>query len=932
MGCKQRVVWLALAVAGWRAAAAAPATYDLRLVSHNLPPVLSAGDRISVRVEVANDGQVVWDPEEGFALSYHWIGESSDVEIWDGVRSPLPATVEPGSTASVTASVEVPRRAGLYRLVWDIVHENVLWVSEVDPTPVAGIRVRVEADYGFKIVSQSPPRFLTAGAKAGAQLVLENSGSREWPADGSVALSYHWRHASGDVVQWEGRRSPIPTNVAANQRVKVAVTIGAPRRAGLYRLEWDLVEEGVCWFSQRMAAPPPARLVMVLPGLAVGPGWWALLVLLAGAASVSVLVRGAPRPLVALFAAGDLLWCTASLAVKQAFVLAEAGARMTGEAWFLTIGGAAALVLVAGVLPRRLRPWARWLVVVLATLVLWGDALYLRFFHDLPSPAALAALHQVERVEASVGSLLTIRDLWMWLDLLPGAVLVMVASRLGGTTGRRSRRVAIALFAGAVAAGALAGVRCAAREPALLEQMFRRVQAARHIGLLNLHAVDGARHLRQADRHDLEATRFAEVVDWFAQRSSLRAGDGPWFAAAEGANLVMVQVESLQAFVVGLEVNGEEITPFLNRWRESALYFPGLADQTGQGRSSDSELATQASLLPMAGGAAAFRYAANDFTGLAEVLAGRGYGTLSAVPFEGGFWNRRLTHQAFGFQRSLFVDDFAGGERIGWGLNDRDFLAQASTRLAAAKRPFCAYLLTLSLHHPFAGFPEHLKVLDVSPWEGTPLGNYLHTMHFFDASLSAFLADLEKEGLADSTVIAIWGDHDAGFAWKPEVAAIMGVDFSSAGWYLSQEVPFFVKLPGLQGPRGERRAVAGHTDVAPTLLALLGVDPAPFAFVGRNLLGAGGEAPVVGEYGCWRDARHLFLQGDGSLEGGSCLEGANLQPVAAEACAESFAEARRTEASSALVLEYDLQETIHRELAARRARISHRVSLRGPQP
>ena len=90
--------------------------------------------------------------------------------------------------------------------------------------------------------------------------------------------------------------------------------------------------------------------------------------------------------------------------------------------------------------------------------------------------------------------------------------------------------------------------------------------------------------------------------------------------------------------------------------------------------------------------------------------------------------------------------------------------------------------------------------------------------------------------------------------------------------------------------------------------------------MGRNLLGTGGAAPVIGEYGCWRDARHLFLQGDGSLEGGSCLATTNLQRVPATACADSFAEARRTEANSTLVLEHDLQEAIHRELVARRGK------------
>jgi phosphoglycerol transferase MdoB-like AlkP superfamily enzyme len=367
--------------------------------------------------------------------------------------------------------------------------------------------------------------------------------------------------------------------------------------------------------------------------------------------------------------------------------------------------------------------------------------------------------------------------------------------------------------------------------------------------------------------------------------------------------------------VIGLRVGGQEVTPFLNAWRSRALWFSNVTDQTLQGRSSDSELASQTSLLPATEGAAAFRFAGNDYTGLAEVLVARGYRTLSAVPYEGDFWNRRATHRGYGFQSSLFRPDFAAGEQVGWGLSDRDFLGQMVPRLRTLPEPYAAYLLTLSLHHPFEGFPEHLKVLDVGRWQGTPFGNFLHTMHYFDASLAEFVAELDAGSRGAETMIAVWGDHDAGFEWRPAIAAAMGVSSDPAGWYLSQEVPLFVRVPGVPELTGERTVPAGHVDIAPTLLALLGVDPAPYAFVGRNLLGTPGNGPVVGEYGCWRDDQLLFLQGDGSLAGGRCLELATMQPAPTDRCAAGWEAARRIEEVSAVVLENDLQTEIHRSLA-----------------
>jgi phosphoglycerol transferase MdoB-like AlkP superfamily enzyme len=683
----------------------------------------------------------------------------------------------------------------------------------------------------------------------------------------------------------------------------------------LWSLQWDLVEEGVCWFSDRAADPVPTSRVLVLPDPLTSGVWWSVMVLLGAAAAVSTWRVGGPRALLVVFAGGDILWCVGSLTVKQGLVLAQVGARPTSGGWLLILIGAVVVSLATRLASRRFHGWACWALVAVSTLVLWADSIYLRFFGDLPSLAAVAGAGQLGRIEASIRELASAGDVWVWLDLLPGLALVLVADRLRRRSGRRVSRIAVSGLVAAMIVGGSTALYLTLSRSNVLSQVFRRVAVAEHIGVFNLHTVDGARSItRFFSRRELEPTRLDATVGWFRERAPQRAGSGPAFAAAEGANLVMVQVESLQNFVIGLEIRGQEITPFLNDWTEHGLWFSSVTDQTGHGRSSDSELSTQVSLLPMDGGAAAFRYAGNDFVGLAEALADRGYRTLSAVPYDGAFWNRRQTHPAYGYQQSLFVDDFETGQNIGWGLSDRDFLEQAARVVAAADKPIAAYLLTLSLHHPFDGFPPHLKDLDVGAWEGTPFGNFLHTMRFFDSSLAAFIAALEREGMADNTVIAIWGDHDAGFAWRPEIAEVMGVTFDAAGWYLTQEVPLFIRVPTAESLRGERTEPAGHADVAPTLLALLGVDPAPYPFVGRNLLGDHGDRPVIGEYGCWRTSTHLYLQGNGSLHDGICVDLATMDPVETGGCRAGFKQARRLEEVSALVLEHDLQSVIHSEL------------------
>jgi phosphoglycerol transferase MdoB-like AlkP superfamily enzyme len=233
-------------------------------------------------------------------------------------------------------------------------------------------------------------------------------------------------------------------------------------------------------------------------------------------------------------------------------------------------------------------------------------------------------------------------------------------------------------------------------------------------------------------------------------------------------------------------------------------------------------------------------------------------------------------------------------------------------RLERLPRPFAAWLITLSLHHPFEGFPDRHKVLKLGALEGTSLGNYLHAMRFFDEALAAFRSALDRDGLLKDSVLAVFGDHDAGFPRDPALARTLGIAPTDIGWTKADRVPLFVRVPargdGREAPAGVLGIAAGQTDFAPTLLALLGIDAAPLPYVGRNLLGAPGNPPVLRPYGDWLDDHHLFLAG--APQGRGCVDVAAALPVAPSACADGDDGARRTRDVSRLVISDDLQQRL----------------------
>jgi phosphoglycerol transferase MdoB-like AlkP superfamily enzyme len=782
-------------------------------------------------------------------------------------------------------------------------------------------------------LAASSPRLLEASQGVSVPVVVGNDGVRAWdPA--RIHLSYHWlwivprelaSRSRWDVPYHTGIRTDLRVSVGPGERSSIEGRVLAPAVPGLYWLQWDMVEEGVTWFCQ-VAPRQPRTLVVVVPTMV-----WAMIHLPIGTifagmvAPVSLVTalaglwvlgrRRAGRPLSAtaraLAAAPDVLWCAAVLCTKPLVLTYVARLEPTAVAYWLTVAVGLLLPLICWLaLPPRVRPWVLLAVGVFGSTLVLADAVYYRFFGDVLSAPAILGARQTGRVWESVRTLFSPGLVWLIVDW-PFAVWLAVrlsrSTALEPTWRRRAQTTAIAAVVLVAAGVALSAPQRLASTP--LDQRFLNRQVVEELGVFSYHGYDAWSYARARWwRPPVTEAQVQDALEWLASRAPLRAGEGhAAFGAARGRNLIVVQVESLQDFAVNFRVDGQDVMPHLRRWTSDSLRFTDVTDQTSEGRTSDAEFTTLTSLLPLDHGAVAFQFPDDHYAALPGVLKEHGYATLSAVPFEPGFWNRRVMHPSYGFQTSLFETDFTMTEAIGWGLNDHDFLQQMVPRLERLPRPFAAWLITLSLHHPFEGFPERHKVLKLGPLEGTSFGNYLHTMRFFDQALEEFRAALAKDGLLDDSLVVVFGDHDAGFVRDAGIARAIGVGDTDAAWALNDRIPLFIRVPRAAGNGliGERRRLAGQTDFAPTLLALLGVDPAALPYVGRNLLGVDDDSPLPRPYGDWRDSRYLSMAG---RAGAVCYDATRQAAVDLRACAAADASARRARAVSRLIVVEDLQQ------------------------
>lgn len=495
-------------------------------------------------------------------------------------------------------------------------------------------------------------------------------------------------------------------------------------------------------------------------------------------------------------------------------------------------GIALCLAVLLSFFQRRVRPWATLLLSFLLSALAVTDMLHMRYFADMFTFHNLALASQVMEISSSVRELMRASD-YLWFLDIPLLLCYLFASRplsarrfFRGLTPRRAVLALIIFSAGSLALFNHLSL-YNKKVPGALTSMWNRPAVSSNVGAMAYHVVDAWNIVGNSFRrgHVSEAA-VIEIGSWFADKSSV-AGRSPLFGVARGKNLIVIQVESLQGFVVGLKLDGQEITPNLNKFIKESVYFSNLYNQTGSGNSSDAEFLANTGLFPAARGVAFTRFAANKFDSLPRLLTDNGYTTLALHGDRPGFWNRNNMYPALGFERFVSRFNFTEDEIIGMGISDRSFFQQSLEILAEQPRPFYSFLVTLTSHHPF-NYAPMLRQTKLAAGELTGLfmGNYLTSMRYADEQLGMFLQGLRAKGLMDNSVIVIYGDHSAvPPSSRPHLENLVGRDLSSDwAWRSMNKVPLIIRVPAKKPISYVDNRPAGLVDVMATMAELLGLN------------------------------------------------------------------------------------------------------------
>lgn len=302
-----------------------------------------------------------------------------------------------------------------------------------------------------------------------------------------------------------------------------------------------------------------------------------------------------------------------------------------------------------------------------------------------------------------------------------------------------------------------------------------------------------------------------------------------------GKNIIMIQVESLENFVINQEESGQEITPNINNLLKNSLYFDNYYEQIYNGNSSDADLMTHTSVLPIRNGSTFFRYPDNKYKTLPELLEKKGYYTTALLSDYGYYWNWTNAISNFGFNQVGDINSFPVKEIYAMGLTDESYFNQLLPKIDNQKqKPFFDFFITDTSHTPFK-LPDNFKSLNLDKeFDETFMGSYLQSIHYTDKQIGNFLTQLDQRGYLDNSIVVIYGDHCGVHKYYPD--QIAKIQPQESWWDNGGRIPLIIYSKGMEGKTIS--TIGGQVDLMPTIAYLMGVNENEYknTTMGRNLL------------------------------------------------------------------------------------------------
>ena len=498
-----------------------------------------------------------------------------------------------------------------------------------------------------------------------------------------------------------------------------------------------------------------------------------------------------------------------------------------GTLFFLII-----VVSAICMLPNRARIVTGFMVSFFISLLLFSDNIYYTFSNNFLSVAQITNLQYGDEIASTLPMLLEWKQIWYFADII--ILLILIATKVLKI--EKKPKKTLKQKGMKIGAGMIGVICCCILMIQYVEKgnqlSYNKDMQIREATIYGYHIYDiqNAINIKASTAYKTKE-QMEEAYQTLKQQYDSKYYQIPddLEGVLVGKNVIVLQLESVQEFVLHQKINGEEITPNLNRFLEDNVEFSNMFMQS-YSTTADSEHSTITSLYPMENGMAFSKYYTNQYDDLFKMFHENGYYTSYMHGNYPYFWNRGNVYGRMEVDELDLKEQFEDlSENINGDLSDELLYRQAVQKLKTQEQPFISYIVSASSHTPYIleGLQDRSKVtIDVGEYKDTYFGNYLEAVNYADYAFGVFLEELKKEDLYDDTAILVFGDHNGLSMYQEEMMDFLKQknpnldDIDLKLNYIRVACGF--KIPGIEKQKIEK--TVSKLDIKPTLTYLAGIE------------------------------------------------------------------------------------------------------------
>lgn len=469
----------------------------------------------------------------------------------------------------------------------------------------------------------------------------------------------------------------------------------------------------------------------------------------------------------------------------------------------------------------------------IVTAIFFAAVMYHKYYGVIVNYHALEQVNQVTAVKQSVFSLLAPYYLLIFLDIIIISYWLLRKKRAEQLKSFFNlKKTSTGVIAGIFAASVLLCIFNIWPNRASMNE----IKQAEKMGILNYetYTIFSGKKEDLVDNKQITQTKINHL------KGIMQPAHPKYFGAAKGKNLIIIQLESFQNFLINLKVDGQEVTPVMNRLVKDNIYFKHFYQMVGQGNTSDAEFVVNTSFYIPYNEAATQNYPDKELPSLPKLMKSQGYDTATFHTNAVDFWNRGELYAALGWDRYYDQKFFGTDDMVFFGPSDEVLYkktAEELDKMQQGGKPFYAQVISMTAHHPFTTPHEKDKVQLPERYQDNMVGDYLRAQSYADYALGQFIDDLKQRGIWDNSVVVIYGDHLGLPMYSLDkhglelMQEIYGREYS---YHDMINIPLIISVPG-ESPKVMEN-VGGQVDILPTVANLLGAPLDNHIHFGEDIL------------------------------------------------------------------------------------------------